>query len=37
MICVPYRTKQEKVDLVISDGHKGIKSAASKSFVGSSW
>jgi transposase-like protein len=27
----------EKVDLVISDGHKGIKSAASKSFVGSSW
>jgi len=27
----------EKVDLVISDGHKGIKSAASKSFIGSSW
>lgn len=27
----------EKVDLVISDGHKGIKKAASHSFVGSSW
>ncbi len=27
----------KKVDLVISDGHKGIKSAASKSFIGSSW
>lgn len=26
-----------KVDLVISDGHKGIKKAASKSFNGSSW
>ena len=26
-----------KVDLVISDGHKGIKRAASESFVGSSW
>jgi len=27
----------EKVDLIISDGHKGIKKAASESFVGSSW
>jgi len=27
----------EKVDLVISDGHRGIKKAASNSFVGSSW
>lgn len=27
----------EKVDLVISDGHKGIKKAASHSFTGSSW
>jgi transposase-like protein len=27
----------KKVDLIISDGHKGIKSAASKSFTGSSW
>jgi len=27
----------EKVDLIISDGHKGIKKAASHSFVGSSW
>jgi transposase-like protein len=27
----------EKVDLVISDGHRGIKKAASDSFVGSSW
>ena len=27
----------KKVDLVISDGHQGIKSAASKSFIGSSW
>lgn len=27
----------EKVDLVISDGHKGIKKAASHSFAGSSW
>ena len=26
-----------KVNLVISDGHKGIKRAASESFVGSSW
>jgi transposase-like protein len=26
-----------KVDLVISDGHKGIKKAASESFIGSSW
>jgi len=26
-----------KVDLVISDGHKGIKRAASESFSGSSW
>ena len=26
-----------QVDLVISDGHKGIKRAASESFVGSSW
>jgi len=26
-----------KVDLIISDGHKGIKRAASESFVGSSW
>jgi transposase-like protein len=26
-----------KVDLIISDGHKGIKKAASRSFVGSSW
>jgi len=27
----------KKVDLVISDGHKGIKKAASHSFAGSSW
>ncbi len=27
----------EKVNLIISDGHKGIKKAASESFVGSSW
>ncbi len=27
----------EKVDLVISDGHIGIKKAANESFVGSSW
>jgi len=27
----------EKVDLIISDGHKGIKKTASESFVGSSW
>ena len=27
----------EKVDLIISDGHKGIKRAAARSFVGSSW
>jgi transposase-like protein len=27
----------KKVDLVISDGHKGIKKAAASSFVGSSW
>ena len=27
----------EKVDLIISDGHKGIKRAAAHSFVGSSW
>jgi len=27
----------EKVDLVISDGHRGIKKAAKESFVGSSW
>jgi transposase-like protein len=27
----------KKVDLVISDGHRGIKTAASKSFTGSSW
>lgn len=27
----------EKVDLLISDGHKGIKKAAASSFVGSSW
>lgn len=27
----------EKVDLIISDGHRGIKKAASNSFVGSSW
>lgn len=26
-----------KVDLIISDGHKGIKKAAARSFVGSSW
>ncbi len=26
-----------RVDLVISDGHRGIKKAASESFVGSSW
>ena len=26
-----------KVDLIISDGHKGIKRAASESFIGSSW
>jgi transposase-like protein len=27
----------EKVDLVISDGHKGIQAAAERSFLGSSW
>jgi len=27
----------EKVDLIISDGHKGIKRAAAHSFIGSSW
>ncbi|MGD9969925.1 MAG: IS256 family transposase [Sulfuricurvum sp.] len=27
----------EKVDLIISDGHRGIKKATSDSFVGSSW
>ena len=27
----------EKVDLIISDGHRGIKKTASESFVGSSW
>jgi len=27
----------EKVDLIISDGHRGIKRAAAHSFVGSSW
>lgn len=27
----------KKVDLVISDGHKGIKKAAASSFTGSSW
>ena len=27
----------ERVDLIISDGHKGIKKAASESFIGSSW
>ena len=27
----------QKVDLIISDGHKGIKKAASESFIGSSW
>jgi len=27
----------KRVDLVISDGHKGIKKAAASSFVGSSW
>ena len=27
----------KKVDLVISDGHKGIKKAAKESFTGSSW
>jgi len=27
----------EKVDLIISDGHRGIKKAASRSFTGSSW
>ncbi|HHD78070.1 MAG TPA: IS256 family transposase, partial [Epsilonproteobacteria bacterium] len=27
----------KKVDLIISDGHKGIKRAAAHSFVGSSW
>jgi len=27
----------ENVDLIISDGHKGIKKTASESFVGSSW
>ena len=27
----------KKVDLIISDGHKGIKKAAKESFVGSSW
>lgn len=26
-----------KIDLIISDGHKGIKKAAARSFVGSSW
>ncbi len=27
----------QKVDLIISDGHKGIKKAAKESFTGSSW
>ena len=27
----------QKVDLIISDGHKGIKRAAAHSFIGSSW
>ena len=27
----------QRVDLVISDGHKGIKKAAATSFIGSSW
>jgi transposase-like protein len=27
----------QKVDLIISDGHKGIKKAAQESFTGSSW
>lgn len=27
----------KKVDLIISDGHKGIKRAAARSFIGSSW
>jgi transposase-like protein len=27
----------ERVDLIISDGHRGIKKAASRSFTGSSW
>jgi transposase-like protein len=27
----------KKIDLIISDGHKGIKKAAKESFVGSSW
>ena len=27
----------ERIDLIISDGHKGIKKAASESFIGSSW
>jgi len=27
----------QKVDLIISDGHKGIKRAAAGSFIGSSW
>ena len=27
----------EKVDLIISDGHKGIKRAAARSFIGSGW
>jgi transposase-like protein len=27
----------KKVDLIISDGHRGIKKAAKESFVGSSW
>ena len=27
----------KKVDLIISDGHKGIKKAAKESFIGSSW
>lgn len=26
-----------KVDLVISDGHKGIQAAAERAFPGSSW
>jgi transposase-like protein len=27
----------KKIDLIISDGHKGIKKAAKESFIGSSW
>lgn len=31
------KERYKKVALVISDGHRRIKSAASKNFVGSSW